>query len=76
MLALRLQVTFTSTYAASQRGTVAVVDGRRVLLTALGRECVPPPMFSAAAQVPHAVQAVAIRDQGPAEVRSPAKNLM
>ena len=73
--ALCLQVTFTSTYAASQRGTVAVVDGRRVLLTALGRECVPPPMFSAATEVPHAVQAVAIGDHGPAEVCSSAENL-
>ena len=48
---------------------MAVVDGTRVLLTTLGQEVIPPPLFSAAVQVHHAVQSVAFKDHGPAEVQ-------
>ncbi|KAK9808650.1 hypothetical protein WJX72_001296 [[Myrmecia] bisecta] len=52
----------------SLRGTAAVVDGTRVLLTPLGQGLVPPPMCATAVSFAAPVQAVALRDMGQFEV--------
>lgn len=54
----------------SARGTVAVVDGARVLLTPLRLALVPPPLASLAVSLPAPAVCVALRDCGGAEVCS------
>jgi IKI3 family len=45
----------------SRRGTAAVVDGARLLLTPLQHELVPPPMASVVTACPAPVQSVSFR---------------
>jgi len=52
----------------SARGTAAVVDGARVLLTPLRLAAVPPPLAAAAVVLPAPAACVALRDCGGVEV--------
>lgn len=52
---------FLQQHAVSERGTAAVVDGRRLLLTPLQHELVPPPMASVVAECPAPTQSVSFR---------------
>ena len=54
----------------SARGTAAVVDGGRVLLTPLRLALVPPPLASLAVSLPAPAHCVALRDCGGAEACS------
>lgn len=53
----------------SNKGTAAVVDGARVLITPLQRALVPPPMCAAAADFAAPVQCCAFGEQNGNEVR-------
>lgn len=55
----------------SARGTAAVVDGARVLLTPLRLVVLPPPLASVAVTLPAPAACVALRDAGGAEVSRP-----
>lgn len=52
---------FLQQHAVSERGTAAVVDGRRLLLTPLQHELVPPPMASVVAECSAPAQSVSFR---------------
>ncbi|KAK9834184.1 hypothetical protein WJX81_006434 [Elliptochloris bilobata] len=56
----------------SARGTAAVVDGARVLLTPLGLAIVPPPLAAVAVALAAPAACVALRDCGGAEVLAAA----
>jgi hypothetical protein len=51
----------------SAKGTAAVVDGPRLLLTPLRHSLVPPPMCAAAAELPAPVAALALGESGSCE---------
>jgi elongator complex protein 1 len=53
---------------ASERGTAAVIDGRRLLLTPLRLALVPPPLAAAELRAPAPACCVALRSHGAAEV--------
>ena len=63
------QVTFTYEPTVSIRGSTAVIDGCRLLLTPLRHSVVPPPMCTCTVQLPAVATCVAFRDLGSDEVR-------
>lgn len=65
-----LQIELCMDACVSEKGTAAVVDGSRVLLTPLQRVLVPPPMCAVAAVFPNAVQSLAFGEHEGCEVRA------
>ena len=63
-----LQVEFGLAACVSNRGTAAVIDGARILVTPLRTSVVPPPMCAAQLNLPAAARCVAFCDFGSAEV--------
>ncbi len=59
---------FSQRPSVSRRGTAAVIDGDRVLLTPLRHVVVPPPMAAVTARVSAPVEHLAFCDAGHAEV--------
>ena len=64
-----LQIDFVREVSVSRRGTAAVVDGARLLLTPLRHTLVPPPMCAVTARSNAPVTSVAFCDHGPCEVQ-------
>ena len=62
------QVSFGVQNCVSERGTAAVIDGAKLLVTPLRLAIVPPPLSAVALLAPAPVSCVAIRDFAEAEV--------
>lgn len=71
-----LQLEFEWEALVSQRGTAAVVDGRRLLLTPLRHTLVPPPMCAAPVRCSGPVACAALCDFGDAEVGPAWSNIL
>ncbi len=64
----RQQVKFNAHTCVSERGTAAVIDGAKLLITPLGLAVVPPPLSAVVLLAPAPASCVAIRDFTGAEV--------
>lgn len=69
MLLFLEQVSFGVQGCVSERGTAAVIDGARLLVTPLRLAVVPPPLSAAVLTTPAPIFYVAIRDFTDAEVQ-------
>ena len=67
-LCMHAQVDFSYEPTVSARGTAAVVDGRRLMLTPLRLSVLPPPLCSVQALLPAPISHVAFCDHGSCEV--------
>ena len=67
-MSLTLQIDLMMDNLVSDKGTAAVVDGGRLLVTPLQRALIPPPMCAAAADFPGPVQCCAFGEHEGDEV--------
>lgn len=62
------QINFVRQPIVSERGTAAVIDGCRLLLTPLRHTVIPPPMCAVTAHAAAPITALAFCNDGPCEV--------
>lgn len=65
-----LQVTLDMQSSASERGTAAVVDGNRLLVTPLRIAAVPPPLSAVVLEAQAPIVCIGHRHGGSSEVRT------
>ena len=70
-----LQIDLARQPIVSERGTAAVTDGGRLLLTPLRHTVVPPPMCVVTARATAPISALAFCNSGPCEVRHHCSHL-